>query len=96
MTTRYWVSDLKPNFDDLQSPVIATEVCGTSITSQGPPQERVDAVRAENPHIKFANPTKRGYVRLEIAPARCEVLLRGIDSEKSRETRLEDASLVRH
>jgi alkaline phosphatase D len=85
----YWVSDLKPEFDDPQSPVIATEVCGTSITSQGPPQDSVDALRAENPHIKFANATKRGYVRLEITPARCEVLLRGLDSEKRRDTRLE-------
>ena len=58
----YWVSDLKPNFDDPQSPVVATEFCGTSITSQGPPQERLDAARAHHPHIKFAHSEKRGYV----------------------------------
>jgi alkaline phosphatase D len=94
----YWVGDLKPDFDDPQSPVIATEVCGTSITSQGPPQERVDALRAENPHIKFANSTKRGYVRLEITPERCEVHLRGLDSEKTRASRLETlaAFVVEH
>jgi alkaline phosphatase D len=80
----YWVCDLKPDFDDPQSPVVATEFCGTSITSQGPPQERVDASRADNPHIKFAHSEKRGYVRLEITPERCEAHLRSLDNEKKR------------
>jgi alkaline phosphatase D len=80
----YWVSDLKPDFDDPQSPVVATEVCGTSITSQGPPQERVDASQADNPHIKFAQSEKRGYVCLEITPQRCEARLRTIDDAKKR------------
>jgi alkaline phosphatase D len=64
--------------------VVATEFCGTSITSQGPPQERIDASRADNPHIKFANSERRGYVRLEITPERCEAHLRALDSEKRR------------
>ena len=34
----FWVCDLKPDFDDPQSPVVATEFCGTSITSQGRPR----------------------------------------------------------
>ena len=80
----YWVCDLKPDFDDPQSPVVATEFCGTSITSQGPAQERVDASRADNPHIKFAHSEKRGYVCLEITPERCEAHLRAIDNEKKR------------
>ena len=84
----YWVSDLKPNFDDPQSPVVATEFCGTSITSQGPPQERVDASRADNPHIKFAHSEKRGYVCLEITPERCEARLRALDNEKKRASRV--------
>lgn len=80
----FWVCDLKPDFDDPQSPVVATEFCGTSITSQGPPQERVDASRADNPHVKFAHSEKRGYVRLEITPERCEAHLRALDNEKKR------------
>ncbi len=80
----YWVGDLKPDFDDPHSPVVATEFCGTSITSQGPPQERLDASRADNPHIKFAHSEKRGYVCLEITPQRCEAHLRAIDNEKKR------------
>jgi alkaline phosphatase D len=94
----HWVCDLKPEFDDPQSPVIATEFCGTSITSQGPPQQRTDALRAENPHVKLANSEKRGYVRLEITPERCEVHLRVLDSEKTRASHLETlaAFVVEH
>jgi alkaline phosphatase D len=84
----HWVCDLKPDFDDPHSPVVATEFCGTSITSQGPPQERTDALRAENPHVKYANSAKRGYVRLDITPERCEAHLCGLDSEKTRASRL--------
>jgi alkaline phosphatase D len=80
----YWVSDLKPDADDPRSPVVATEFCGTSIASQGPPQERIEASRADNPHIKFAHSEKRGYVCLEITPERCETRLRSIDNEKMR------------
>jgi alkaline phosphatase D len=80
----YWVCDLKPDFDDPQAPIVATEVCGTSITSQGVPQARVDAIRADNPHVKFASSEKRGYVRLDLTPERCEVLLRALDSERTR------------
>jgi alkaline phosphatase D len=80
----YWVCDLKPEFDDPQSPVVATEFCGTSITSQGPPQERADALRADNPHIKLAHSDKRGYVYLDLMPERCEAHLCVLDSEKKR------------
>ncbi|MBM3222254.1 MAG: alkaline phosphatase [Candidatus Tectomicrobia bacterium] len=80
----YWVCDLKPDFDNPQSPVVATEVCGTSITSQGLPQERLDAWRAENPHVKFARSDTRGYVQLDITPERCLAHLRGLDSVKKR------------
>ena len=30
----HWVADLKPDFDDPRSPVVASEFCGTSITSR--------------------------------------------------------------
>ena len=84
----FWVCDLKPDFDDPQSPVVATEVCGTSITAQSVPQARVDAVRADNPHVTFANSEKRGYVSLDLTPERCQVHLRVLDSEKTRASQL--------
>ncbi len=77
------VADLKADFDDEKSPVVATEFCGTSIASQGPPQARLEALRSENPHVRFASSEKRGYVTLELAQKRCLARLRVIDSEKA-------------
>lgn len=77
------VADLKPDFDDPASPVVATEFCGTSITSQGPAQARLDALRPENPHVRFANSEKRGYTVLELTERRCLARLQAIESEKA-------------
>jgi alkaline phosphatase D len=72
----FWVTDLKPDFDDARSPVVATEIVGTSITSQGWRQEVLDAQRADNPHVRFADGTKRGYVRVEVTPRQWRADLR--------------------
>jgi alkaline phosphatase D len=64
----FWVTDLKPDFDDPTSPVVATEMVGTSITSQFARPEVLDAQRPDNPHVRFADGTKRGYVRVEVTP----------------------------
>ena len=77
-----WVADLKLDFDDPQAPVVATEFCGTSITSQGPSQKQVRAWIAENPHLHFGNGDKRGYVKMEIRRDACTATLRALDSEK--------------
>lgn len=76
------VADLKADFNDSRSPVVASEFCGTSIASQGPQQARLDSMRAENPHVRFANGEKRGYVTMELSGKRCVTRLRTIDSEK--------------
>ena len=76
-----WVADLKTDFDDAKSPVIASEFCGTSITSQGPSVKQIAATLEENPHIRYGN-GKRGYVTMELTPARCTAVIRGLASEK--------------
>jgi alkaline phosphatase D len=78
----HWVADLKPDFDDPRSAVVATEFCGTSITSQGPSQKQVLAWLAENPHLRYGDGQKRGYVTVEIQRDACTVSLRALDSEK--------------
>jgi alkaline phosphatase D len=65
-----WVSDLKPEFYRDDSPVVATEFVGTSISSGGDGADvrpTTAGVLAENPHIKFFN-GQRGYVRCSIKP----------------------------
>jgi alkaline phosphatase D len=66
------VADLKTNFDDPASTVVATEFVGTSISSGGDGSDRpgyVDTALADNPHLRFCN-GQRGYVRCDVAPQR--------------------------
>ncbi len=65
-----WVNDLKPEFYRDDSPVVATEFVGTSITSGGDGADvrpTTASVLSENPHIKFFN-GQRGYVRCSVTP----------------------------
>jgi len=81
----FWVADLKPDFDDPRSAAVATEFVGTSITSQlARTQAEQDAIVAENPHIRYGNLTRRGYVRMELDRGRARAELRGLDSVTER------------
>ncbi len=61
-----YVADLKADYDDAKAPVIASEFCGTSITSTSLPQERLDAALRFNPHIRYGRADRRGYVRFAL------------------------------
>jgi alkaline phosphatase D len=82
----HWVCDLKQDFERPDSPVVATEFCGTSITSQSWAQARNVELLADNPHVRFASSERRGYVLMELSEKDCHVRLRGIDNEKLRTT----------
>jgi len=65
-----WVADLHTDFDDLSSPIVGTELVGTSITSGGDGQDMSaggERRLSNNPHIKFYN-GQRGYVTAEVTP----------------------------
>src|SRR5256885_609249 len=64
------VNQLKLDFDNPASPVVASEFVGSSVTSQGWSQDRVDALRPDNPHVLYADSRYRGYVRVEVTPKR--------------------------
>ena len=81
----HWVCDLRQDFDRPNAPVVATEFCGTSITSQSWAQERNLALLPDNPHVRYVSSERRGYILMELTPERCTARLRGIDSEKQRE-----------
>ena len=85
-----FVADLKADFDDPKSPVIASEFAGTSITSPaGSWQKALPALLPENPHIKYARADHRGYVRASIAGGRLTAELVGIDTVKKPDSRAE-------
>lgn len=77
-----WVNDLKPEFYKDNSPVVATEFVGTSITSAGDGSDvrpNTATVLAENPHIKFFN-GQRGYVRCQLTPQQWQTDFRVLES----------------
>jgi alkaline phosphatase D len=60
-----WVNDLRLDDRHPETPVIATEFVGTSISSDGDGADRptdLDTLLAENPCVKYHN-AERGYVR---------------------------------
>ena len=79
------VADLKLDFDDPKSLVMATEFVGTSITSQAWAQERLNKLLPDNPHMKLVDSRYRGYVRVEITPGRMRADLRAMESVLQRE-----------
>ena len=83
----HWVADLKPDFDDARSPVVASEFCGTSITSQAASQKMVDALMSEAPHMKYGRSDHRGYVRIAVAGGRLNAELIGLETVKKPESR---------
>ncbi|HYC45423.1 MAG TPA: alkaline phosphatase D family protein [Burkholderiales bacterium] len=74
------VTDLKTDFGDERSNLVATEFVCPSITSHGPSVKRVELLLQENPHIRFANGARRGYTTLELTPSRCTARIRTIAS----------------
>ena len=79
------VNQLKADFDDPASPVVASEFVGTSITSQSWSQERLNQYLPDNPHMLLADSRFRGYMRAEVSPARMQVDLRAMESVQRRD-----------
>jgi alkaline phosphatase D len=75
---------------DLRSGIVATEFCGTSITSQGRAQAGLERIRAANSHIHLAQGTHRGYGLVELRPSRCTVRLRVVDDVRLPEPAVSD------
>jgi alkaline phosphatase D len=76
MTARVHAEPANP-----ESPVVASEVVATSITSQGF-ASWINATRRENPHIEYAETEKRGYALIELQRSRAEARHRAVDSVK--------------
>ncbi|AZE93909.1 Alkaline phosphatase D [Pseudomonas orientalis] len=62
----FWTTDLHADANDPDSPVVATEFVGSSVTSDGPPYEAFTNILPLNPHVKFFDSRQRGYVSVEL------------------------------
>ncbi|MBR7777855.1 alkaline phosphatase D family protein [Undibacterium rugosum] len=48
------------------NPVIATEFCGTSVTSNSRPQSQTEQIVQDNPHLVYGRSDKRGFMLSDI------------------------------
>ena len=76
----HYVADLKADYDDPDAKVIATEFCGSSITSLGLPQARLDAARGFNPHVRYGRSDQRGYMRFALDAKQLQAQIRVVDN----------------
>lgn len=74
----HYVSALQADPADAKSPVVASEICGTSISSLGPEEKRTQAQLARNPHLLHARGGRRGYVLLNIDGQRLQADLMAV------------------
>jgi alkaline phosphatase D len=72
----FFANDLHLDFDDPASPVVATEFVGTSISSYPAPYGLFAQAVPDNPHVRFCESRRRGYVSVDLERARMQVRLR--------------------
>lgn len=82
----YWVNDVKEDFRNPQSATVATELVGTSITSAGVPYELFAGMLPDNPHVKFFDSRKRGYILCDAGRKSMTVDLRTVDDVRDANT----------
>lgn len=85
----FYAADLRADFNrpvSAGNPVIATEFCGTSVTSNSRPQKRTDQYVAHNPHIHYGRSDKRGFVLIEVTPAHMSVCFQALDDVHLRQS----------
>ncbi len=74
----FFANDLKLDFDDAKSPIVATEFVGTSISSYGPPYDPIKQALPDNPHIHFFESRRRGYVVVDLQRDKMDVRMRAV------------------
>jgi len=82
----HWANELKPDFDDEKSPVVAAEFVGTSISSRGIPYASTVKALPLNPHVKFFDSRQRGYVRCEVTQKQWRTSYRVIERAAEADT----------
>ncbi len=65
---------VRPN--DEQSPVVASEIVTTSVSSRGMGESLLSSIRDNNPDIRHARSDERGYTLLDVRPEGVSVVFR--------------------
>jgi alkaline phosphatase D len=85
----FWVADLKPDFDKRDAPAVATEFVGTSISSPGIPYGSVMKQMPSNPHIRYFESRRRGYLLCAVTPDHWLTDLRIVTNVRDRDSAAE-------
>jgi alkaline phosphatase D len=85
----FWVTDLKPDFDKRDAPAVATEFVGSSISSPGIPYGAVMAQMASNPHVRFFESRRRGYLLCTVTEDHWLTDLRAVIDVRDRRSGIE-------
>jgi alkaline phosphatase D len=78
----FWATDLKRDFTQPGSPVVATEFVGGSITSEPFPYEIIKQFLPNNPHMRYVNSGMFGYGVAQLEPKATTVSFRTVQSIK--------------
>jgi alkaline phosphatase D len=83
-----FVNDIHQDFDQPSSPVVATEFVGTSISSNGDGEvygPYYGPMIKYNPHIKFFDGDRRGYVRCDVTKSQMRTDLKMVSTVSRRD-----------
>jgi alkaline phosphatase D len=78
----FYAAELRRDFyrpESNANQVLATEFCGTSVTSSSRPQQRTQEYVDMNPHIRYGRSDKRGFMLMEVTPAQTTTHFVGLD-----------------
>jgi alkaline phosphatase D len=78
----YWVNDLMLDYDKKRSPVVATELVGTSVSAHPAPYDFFAKLLPDNPHVKFFESRMRGYVSVDVTKRGMTAKLQTVSDEK--------------
>ena len=81
----FFVSDVKDDELDPNSATLMSEFVGTSISSESFNTTLFNSLLPENPHIKFLDDTRRGYVMCDVSRDVWRADLRVVDNVRVRE-----------
>ncbi len=74
-----YIADLKPDWRNDRTPVVATEFCGTSITSNGWSHDKLAASLPDHPHITYGRGDDHGYLAFDVTAKQMTVRVRSVD-----------------
>lgn len=89
---RHVVARLRADPTDERTPVVASEVVTSSLTTRGLSETATALMRRSNPDLLHARSDERGYVLLDLTPQRLAVDLRATDFPVPAEARIRTQS----